>query len=89
MSKHSSKIVLNTPSTGMIQRSNPKSFFIRFQKSSTAEDWMFPIDGSQPKLLTREVPREYVEIVILQILVFGDNQYLCEVIKKEDLREAV
>jgi hypothetical protein len=38
------EVKLNTPSTGFIQRSNPVSRFIRFQRGSEIEAQLFPVD---------------------------------------------
>ena len=49
------EVQLNTPSTGFIQKSNPVSRFIRFQRGSKIEKQLFPTDP-------RDVPRlEYIE----------------------------
>ncbi len=45
------EVKLNAPSTGFIQRSNPVSRFIRFQRGSEIEAKLFPVDPRQnPRL---------------------------------------
>ena len=55
------EVHLNNPSTGFIQKSNPMSRFIRFQRDSKIEDWLFPTDPrNKPKLIyTESVRNEY------------------------------
>lgn len=45
------EVNLNTPSTGFIQKSNPVSRFIRFQRGSKIEELLFPTDTKkEPRL---------------------------------------
>ena len=55
------EVNLNSPSTGFIQKSNPVSRFIRFQKGSEIEKLLLPTDP-------REVPR-------LEYTVHKKNEY--------------
>lgn len=49
------EVNLNAPSTGFIQKSNPVSRFIRFQKGSKIEGLLFPTDPREvPKLTYTE-----------------------------------
>lgn len=76
--KSSSTVSFNTPSSGFMQRSHPSSTFIRFQKGSEMEGTVFSPDGS------KSVIRRYgnnIEITVLQIIVFGDNHYLVEIVE--------
>lgn len=45
-------VSLNTPSTGFIQKSNPVSRFIRFQRGSDIERSLFPTDPRKNPALT-------------------------------------
>ena len=71
------RICFNAPSHGIIQKSHEKSLFIRFQKGSTTENNIF----------SREIPilRNGIPIIVLQVCIFGDNQFLCEIVKVEDI----
>ena len=45
------EVNLNQPSTGFIQKSNPMSRFIRFQRGSEVEELLFPIEPNvKPRL---------------------------------------
>lgn len=101
-------VTFNSPCTGILQKSTTLSKFIRFQKGSTMEEWVFPIDGRQASIEKEEIisssydvnnsrfndrftpsriVKTRINICILQILVFGDNYYLCEYI--EDVKEEI
>ena len=97
------EVHLNTPSTGFIQKSNPVSRFIRFQRGSDIEKNLFPTDPREkPKLIytTRE-KNEYsrhplddyynvekeAEVTILQVCIFGNDYMLAEYVFNNDLKE--
>lgn len=86
LGSNSQTVQFNSPSSGMLQRSNPKSFFIRFAKGSKMEDWVFSDNPYCDQL--DQYPRTKTFVTVLQIMVFGDIQYLCEVVKNEDLTES-
>lgn len=105
MGDTTTKVQFNTPSTGMMQRSHPKSKFIRFQKGSQIEKEIFPLDGSTPTITLEyysernfeyavgwtggEKIKKQIPIEVLQILVFGDNYYLVEYVKSSDLVDKI
>lgn len=72
-----SKVSFNAPSTGIIQKSHPRSKFIRFHAKSLTAERAF----SARPVLAKDGP----EIVILQIMVFGDEELLVEYVLEEDL----
>lgn len=84
---NSQTVTFNTPSHGMIQRSHPKSRFIRFQKGSDVEKMVFPLSG--PSYI-REGDNTWdtkYNIEVLQVMIFGDNYYLVEIVETDDLIE--
>ena len=48
------EVNLNQPSTGFIQKSNPVSRFIRFQRGSKIEELLFPTDAKKKPRLPYE-----------------------------------
>jgi hypothetical protein len=98
LGSNSQIVQFNALCTGILQRSNPKSIFVRFAKGSTMENCVFPSNGQKPYIHKFEYQQkgydEYkdtdhkIEIVVLQIMLFGDNQYLVEVIETKYLIEA-
>lgn len=84
LGSNSQSITLNTPSTGMMQRSHSKSAFVRFQKGSEMEKRIFPMDASNPIVIRNGCD---IEIVVLQISIFGDNYYLVEIVEASFLKE--
>ncbi len=75
----SQTIQLNAPCTGILQRSNANSRFIRFAKNSPMEDTIFSED---PHYV---VNYKKLPITVLQILIFGDNQYMVEILENKYL----
>lgn len=75
-----SKVSLNTPSTGIIQKSHPRSNFIRFHARSPRAEYVL----SDFPRLTKDSSRK---LVVLQIMVFGNDELLVEYVYEEDLLE--
>lgn len=73
-------VTFNTPCTGMIQKSHPKSNFMRFHKTSKIADWIF---SDCPRL--QEETYKCDKIIVLQIMVFGDNELLMEYVYEKDI----
>jgi hypothetical protein len=92
LGSNSQEVTFNSPSTGMMQRSNPNSIFVRFQLGSIMEKTIFSYDNSTPYLkqfsrYDEEISyKKYkktngkMEVTVLQVLIFGDNYFMCEVI---------
>lgn len=74
----STTVQFNTPCTGILQRSHPRSVFIRFQKESEMERNIFPCNGTTSTIKRYD---KYIDVTILQILIFGDNSFLVEVVE--------
>lgn len=74
------EVSFNTPCSGLIQKSHPKSNFVRFHAKSPMADWVF---SDYPRL--QKEPYNVYEIVVLQIMVFGDNELLVEYVYEKDL----
>ena len=88
-------VKLNTPSSGFIQKSNPMSRFIRFQRGSEIEDLLFPTEPYDKPHLKQKFTRynngriyedeEIVEVVVLQVCIFGNDYMLAEYVIKSDI----
>jgi hypothetical protein len=76
-------VQFNAPCTGIMQRSHSKSSFIRFQKNSPMEKRIFPYDGTAPYIPNSK--NEHINIVILQMMVFGDEEFLVEFVREKDI----
>lgn len=87
---------LNAPSTGFIQKSNPMSRFIRFQRGSKIEDWLFPTEPNDKPHLKQKITRngyggqkydteEIVEVIVLQVCIFGNDYMLAEYVIAKDI----
>lgn len=69
------KLELKNPATGIIQRSNPKSYFLRFHQNSILADEVF-----------KEKPEHKKKAIsIIQIMLINDNFILAEVVCTDDL----
>lgn len=77
-----SKVTFNTPCTGLIQKSHPRSNFVRFHAKSQLANWVF---SSYPRLV--EETCNIKKIIVLQVMVFGDNEMLIEYVYEKDLKE--
>lgn len=73
-------VTFNAPCMGMIQKSHPKSNFERFHKSSKLANWVF---SDCPRL--KEEKYNCDKIIVLQIMVFGDNELLIEYVYEKDI----
>lgn len=74
---------------GMLQKSHPNSFFKRFHKNSEMADWVF---SDEPYLMKKNkyaCYEKYMDVVVLQVMCFGDNEFLCELIDKKLLDDVV
>lgn len=73
--------------TGMLQKSHPNSFFKRFHKNSKMADWIFDENPCLKKITEYKDYKKYMDVVVLQVMCFGDNEFLCELIDKKLLEE--
>lgn len=73
-----SKVSLNTPSSGIIQRSHPRSNFTRFHARSPRAEYVL----SDFPRLTKDSSRK---LVVLQIMVFGNDELLVEYVCEQEL----
>ena len=99
LGSNSQTVSFNQPSTGILQRSHPKSVFVRFQKGSDMEDYVFPRNGSKPyihqyqfssnKYENYKETHGRIEVVVLQILIFGQDHFLVEVVEEKFLNETL
>lgn len=84
------KVSFNSPCTGIIQKSHPRSNFVRFHYKSKMAEWVF---SDYPRLVEqkwkwaeRTCDKIYADkIIILQAMVFGDNEFLVEYVYEKDL----
>ena len=77
-------VVMNPPCVGTLQKSHPKSKFERFHVASELARTVF---SDFPRLIKDRTDREKNEIVVLQLMVFGDNEILMEYVMKSDWEE--
>lgn len=81
MGSTTQNVQFNTPSTGMMQRSHPKSIFIRCKMGSDVEGRLFPPNGDNPKILVK------TETKYDQDNKFGSREYYNSAQKVESYEE--
>lgn len=83
---NTTEVSFNTPATGIIQKSHPKSRFINCHRGSKMADWLFDDVPQLKKKDKYDRYEKWVDITILQIMVFGD-QLLVEIVHNEFLTD--
>lgn len=84
-----STVSFNSPSTGIIQKSHPKSRFIRCHAKSKLADWIMAFD-EKPHLELKKGDwntKEIIPITVLQLMVFGNDELIVEIVNDSDLIE--
>lgn len=80
------QVSFNAPCTGIIQKSHPRSNFVRFHVHSDMAKWVFSDYPRLEKETWYSNKGDTPKIVILQIMVFGDNELLMEYVHEKDLK---
>lgn len=80
------KIVMPAPCVGTLQKTHRKSKFVRFHVTSKMAGWVF---SDYPHLYQDDhyPNKKSPEIVVLQIMCFGDSELLMEYVEKQDWEE--
>lgn len=76
---NNSKTIINTPASGILQKSNNKSFFLRFHQKSRIAD----------KIFHHNPMYENMQVVVIQTLLLGEGEMLCELIKESDYNQVL
>lgn len=50
-------------------------------------DWIFDENPCLRKVTECKIYEKYMDVVVLQVMCFGDNEFLCELIDKKLLEE--
>ena len=66
--------------SGCMTKTFRKSYFIRFQRGSILEKSIFNVDGGQAEIDGKNV-------VVLQVMLMANENFVCELIDKEDYDE--
>ena len=69
------KTQINTPSTGIIQKSNQKSFFIRMQNESQLAKEIFSVKPTYKSL----------NVSVLQVLLMDNSWMLVELVEESEI----
>ncbi len=71
---NNSKTEIKTPATGIIQRSNEKSFFLKFHQNSKLADKLFE---PNPKYNDKDIS-------VIQMMLINESYILAECVNVED-----
>jgi len=82
----SSKIEINSTS-GIIAKSSPGSKFVRFHMESKSADMFFALDRPH-KTKDEEYPYKKEYVIVLQVMLCGENEFLVEYIDDDSGDEA-
>jgi hypothetical protein len=82
----SSKIEINSTS-GIIAKSSPESKFVRFHMGSVSADMFFALDRPH-KAKEKEYPYKKEHVIVLQVMLCGENEFLVEYIDDDSSNEA-
>jgi len=95
LGSNSQTVTFNTPCTGMLQKSHSKSKMVRFAKGSPMEGFVFSNTEETPYIYqykwddkgyeNYKETKGKVTVEVLQVVIFGDVQYLVEVVECKDL----
>lgn len=80
---NSTTVSFNAPSTGVIQKSHPKSRFVRCAKGSKMEGWLFDENPHMQKKGKYDTWEKYADVTVLQVMVFWQDQLLVEIVHNE------
>lgn len=72
-------VVMNPPCMGTLQKTHPKSKFKKFHANSPLADFVF---STNPRMA-----KDGLEIIVLQIMCFGDYELLMEYVDKANWEE--
>lgn len=79
-------VSFNSPATGILQRSHPKSKFVRFSQGSDYEKVIFGIEPYEYKTYSERFDQEKKPIIVLQVLLVNSG-FLVEYMFEEDLTD--
>lgn len=85
---YNSSVNIKPACSGMLQQSHPKSFFMRFHKDSKKAEWIFSTSPCLKELNKYDRFEKIMDVVVLQVMCFGDEEFLCELIDKNEFETA-
>ena len=78
--KYDQSVNIKPACCGLLQKSHPRSFFKRFHKASKMAEWLLSENPCLKRTNDCDIYEKYMDVVILQIMSFGDNEFLCELV---------
>ena len=82
--KYEQSVNIKPACCGLLQKSHPRSFFKQFDINSRMADWVLSENPCLKRKNDYANYETYMEVVVLQIMPFGDNGFLCELIDAKE-----
>ena len=82
--KYEQSVNIKPACCGLLQKSHPHSFFKRFHIKSDMAEWMLSDKPCLKRKISSAHYEIYMDVVVLQIMSFGDNEFLCELVDAKE-----
>ena len=82
--KYDQSVNIKPACCGLLQKSHPRSFFKRFHKASKMAEWLLSENPCLKRKTDYSNYEPYMDVVVLQIMSFGDNEFLCELVDAKE-----
>ena len=82
--KYDQSVNIKPACCGLLQKSHPRSFFKRFHINSDMAEWVLSETPCLKKRTGCARCETYMDVVVLQIMSFGDNELLCELVDAKE-----
>lgn len=82
--KYDQSVNIKPACSGLLQKSHPRSFFKAFNIDSRMADWILSENPSLKRKISGARWETYMDIVVLQVMSFGDNEILCELVDAKE-----
>ena len=82
--KYKQTVNIKPACCGLLQKSHPHSFFKRFHINSDMAEWVLSDTPCLKQRTGCAHYEKYMDVVVLQIMSFGDNELLCELVDAKE-----
>lgn len=87
--KYEQSVNIKPACCGLLQKSHPRSFFKRFHINSDMAEWVLSENPCLKRKTDFRDYETYMDVVVLQIMSFGDNELLCELVDAKEFESDV
>ena len=82
--KYDQTVNIKPACCGLLQKSHPRSFFKQFDINSRMADWVLSENPCLKRKTSSARWETYMDIVVLQVMSFGVNEILCEMVDAKE-----